>query len=252
MSETLDRNVGGFVLIATFVSMPVPFKLGKNISFTIPNSWDECSTDLFFKLAATDPTDYVAMLSILSGIDKKTLSNVKQLGLDMVLEPHLAWMGDKIDWKNIEPPKEIYLGIKKLKVPTDLDLESYGQKLVLDSMVDQCTKTEGEKSQVNMTKLIPYAFAVYFAHKYYDEDFDSDLVDKFLPHVGRLPIMTVYPIGAFFLRTYYGFGSSTLIDSLLKETTMRWLRKLRIWINSATSKLSTRWQGVTSSNITKF
>lgn len=230
--------------------MPAPFKLGKH-KFTIPNSWDECSTDLFFKLAATDHTDYVAMLSILSGLDKKTLSNAKQLGLDHILEPHLNWMGDEIDWKHIEPPKEIYLGLKKLTVPTDLDLESFGKKLVLDSMVDQCTKSVDEKSQVNMTKLIPYAFAVYFADKYYDEDFDTDLVERFLPKVGELPIMTVYPIGTFFLRTYYGFGASTWSDYLLKETTMKWLRMLGRWISSVRSKLLMLWPGVTSSSTTK-
>lgn len=230
--------------------MPSPFKLGK-LRFSVPNSWDECSTELFFNLAATDHNDYLAMLSVLSGVHKKELSSVKQLNLDKVLEPHLDWMSDKIDWKNIDPPRYIYMGIRKMKVPFDLDLKSFGQKLVLDTMVKECTKEADDKTQVNMTKLIPYAFAVYFADKYYDGDFDQDLVDKFLPRVMELPIMTVYPIGAFFLRRYYGFGSSTLIDSLLKETTMRWLRILRSWISSVTSRRSTPWLEGTSSNTTK-
>lgn len=229
--------------------MPANFKLGKH-KFTVPNSWDECSTNLFFELAGADHSDYIEMIAILSGLPRSVISQSRQLDLDTILDPHLTWMGEQINWKKIKPPKEIYFGIKTLKVPTDLDLETFGQKLVMDSIIDENTKTKGKgkgkQSVVNLSKLIPAAFAVYFAAKYYEKDFERELVDEFLPIVGELPIMTVYPIGSFFLKTHFGFGNLTLFDWLLKETTMRWLRILQRWINMATSKLLTRWQGVTS------
>ena len=225
--------------------MPANFKLGKH-KLTVPNSWDECSTNLFFELAAADHSDYIEMIAILSGLPRSIISKSRQLDLDTILDPHLVWMGEKINWKDIKPPKEIYFGIKTIKVPTDLELESFGQKVVMDSIIEECTETEGDKDKINLSKLIPAAFAVYFAHKYYDKDFDRDLVDEFLPIVGELPIMTVYPIGAFFLRTYFGFGSLTMFDWLMTETTMRWLRRLRSWINSVISRPWTRSLGVTS------
>ena len=226
-------------------TMPATFNLGKH-KLTVPNSWDECFTKLFFELSAADHSDYIEMLAILSGLPSSIISQARQLDLDTVLDPHLEWMGTKINWEDIKPPKEINFGVKKLTVPTDLELESFGQKVVMDGIIDECTKTKGKKTTVNFSKLIPATFAVYFAHKYYGKDFDRDLVDQFIPIVGELPIMTVYPIGAFFLRTYFGFGSSTLFDSLMIETTMSWLRRLRSWINSGTSKLSTHSLGATS------
>lgn len=225
--------------------MPANFKLGKH-KFTVPNSWDECSTDLFFELAGADHSDYIEMIAILSGLPRSVISQSRQLDLDTILDPHLEWMGEQINWEDIKPPTEVNFGVNKITVPADLDLESFGQKLVMDSIIDENTKTEGKKSKVNFSKLIPAAFAVYFAAKYYDKDFERELVDKFLPIVGELPIMTVYPIGSFFLRTHFGFGSLTLFDWLLKETTRRWLRILGRWINTVTSKLWMRWQGVTS------
>ena len=225
--------------------MPSPFKLG-NLRFTVPNSWDECSTKLFFELSATDPNDYLAMLSVLSGVDKRKLSNIKQFNLDQILEPHLNWMGDKIDWKNIYRQREVILGLKKIKVPDDLDLESFGQKIVMDGIIKECTKTDNEVTTVNFSRLIPYAFAVYFCGKYYGKDFERDLVDNMIPKVMDMPIMTVYPIGAFFLRTHFGFGSSTTFDLILTQTTMRWLQRFKSWINSVRLKLSTRSLGGTS------
>ena len=218
--------------------MPALFRLGgKKIS--IVNSWDECSTDLFFKLGATDHNDYLAMLSVLCGVSKKRLSQSKQTNLDTILAPHLEWMHQEIDWKDIERPKEVIIGLNKIKVPTDLDLESFGQKIVMDGIIAECSKTVDEETTVNFSKLIPYAFAVYFCGKFYGKDFDRDLVDDLLPRVMKMPIMTVYPIGSFFLRTQFGFGNSIPRGLRLIQTVTKWLQKSRSWINSVTSKPST-------------
>lgn len=223
--------------------MPALFKLGKE-KFSIPSSWDEVSTELFFKLAKSDKKDYIAMLSILSGVEYKKIAQARELNLDEVLAPHLAWTNDKIDWENMPIPTEINVRLKTLKVPTNLELESFGQKIVLEDKLRECMT--GSKGDVNLPELIPYAFSVYFCGKYYEKDFSKVLLNQFLHLVKDMPIMTVYPIGSFFLKRYVGFGNLMRSDLKPKGIWMKLRQGFKTLISLGTSKQSTHSQMETS------
>lgn len=223
--------------------MPALFKLGKE-KFSIPNSWDEVSTDLFFRLAKCDKSDYIALLSVLSGIEYKKISQARETDLDEILAPHLAWTNEQIDWEGMKSPTHINVRLKTLKVPTNLELESFGQKIVLEDKLRECIT--GSKGEVNLAELIPYAFSVYFCSKYYEKDFSKVLVNQFLRLTMDMPIMTVYPIGSFFLKRYVGYGNLMRSDLKPKGILMKLQRGLKGLMSSVRSKRSMRLRAVTS------
>jgi len=222
--------------------MPAHFKLG-TVPFSVPTSWDEVTVDQFFKLSKCDPKDYIAIVAVLSGLSYKKIELCKELDIDLQLAPHIEWTKEVIAWDKLNPPREVVFNLKVIKVSTDLELESFGQKVVYEQMLKEfITNAKGDtedKRTADMAQIIPYGFSVYFCSKYYGKDFSKALVNTFMSTVMDLPIMTVYPIGAFFLRKYSGYGNLMRKDLKLKSILTKFRPALKNLIPSVFSKRST-------------
>jgi len=201
---------------------------------------------MFFRLHKCDSKDFIAVLSVLSGVSYSKISQARQLDIDEQLAPHIAWAREKVNWKKVKIPKEIYFGMKTMEVPTDLEVESFGKKITLDAKVNELLG-QGEKGKlVDLAELIPYAFSVYFCDKYYGKAFDQTMVTLFLPVVNGLPIKRVYPIGAFFLKKYSASESSTQKGWRPRWILTRLLLAFRLWRSTVNLQRLTRSRKVTS------
>jgi len=224
--------------------MSIPFKHG-DLKFNVTQSWDEVTTEQFFALSKCKPKDTIGKLMILTGCSRNQLLAIGDHNINFILAPHLSWTNELIDWDKIPVPETLAIvesivpmselsGFrmitkwidairgritimrmrvheKVMTVPTDLELESFGKKIVYDQLLKDAIlieegkgkKIKGKKQDkvtADMARIIPYGVAVYFAQKFSGKEFDEDLVDELFPKIIDLPITIVYPIGNFFFK----------------------------------------------------
>lgn len=172
--------------------MKTPFKLaGEEVS--LPTSWGEVSTSMFFKLRKWDGDDFIKFLSIVTGLKYDLLFKLRQAEVDDKLMPYLDWWDDKIKWDGLKPPKKIRFDGTRYNARIKPEEEPFGKKVMLQQAI---TKSKG-----GLVSNIPTAVSIYMCDYVTGEDFTKALADKFRPQVMKASIMDVYPLGAFFLKT---------------------------------------------------
>ncbi len=172
--------------------MKTAFKLeGKEV--TLPASWGEVSTGMFFKLRKWDGDDFVKFLAIITGLKYDTLFRLRQADVDEKLMPYLEWWDAKVKWDKLTPPKRIKFKDKWYDARIKPEEEPYGKKVLLQQAI---TKSKG-----GLVSNIPTAVAIYMCDYVTGEEFTKALADKFRSQVMKASIMDVYPLGAFFLKT---------------------------------------------------
>ena len=105
------------------------FKVGKEtIEATLPTSWDEITVRQFQNLnyKTWDGIDIVQAIARLSGVDASKLYETKSKPLEAVYAALAFLQEDPPDWENIKHQKEITLWGKIIKIPEDLENESFG------------------------------------------------------------------------------------------------------------------------------
>ena len=161
---------------------------GKN--YQKPSEWSEIDVATFQRLAhlENDYTDLVGLMAALMGIPKKELSNTKadltsQTREALKLVANEAPLWEEILHKDMFLYKETYY-----KVPKDLSLARFGQKVLLQNRL----------TNNNPADCIAYAVALYI-QPLIDKTFDEEKIDALEEEILKLPAIEVYPLANFFL-----------------------------------------------------
>lgn len=180
--------------------------------FTLPSGWHEVTVDQFLRLRkAGQSLSQVEMLSIFSGLPVETWMRVPltEINFDL-LNAALSWCHEPLELESLVCPKYISVGDVKLltgslnvaikaghmvRVPKDLRIETYGQKVMFDLMV----LPELEKSG-DVVDCIDSALAIYLQPAISGKPFDSDNLDPYIEAIRKCKIVEAYPVAAFFLR----------------------------------------------------
>lgn len=173
----------------------------KDKKYELPTSWDEVTVNHFIKPEFLSG-NALSLLSAISGMPVKELAYVTE-DVAKRFEETVSFMNEDPDgWKG-EHKEEIDFMGKRCKIPRDLELETFGQKVMFGQAL-------GKYSFIYAA--IPEAIAIYLGPQVFEEWYKPDLMEKMTEAVRAMPIHEVFPIASFFLRT-----SSVLRQSGRKE-----------------------------------
>ncbi len=225
----------------------IPFKAtdseGETFMINVPDSWDELSFRMYHQMGLNKDklNDPITLLSILSGKDYGYIYSFPVEELYAKVSPYLEFLSTPLNIDEQKMPDEILIDDVLVKIPKDLKVKTYGQKLMASQIVKRIYN-----EKVTMMASLPALCAIYLSAEYYKGKFDSDKVSEFEELLWDQPAKDVYSIGSFFL-------TKSLQSFKLKVTGLqhhtrpkRFWQKFINWKNSATSIRLTPLQEVTS------
>lgn len=183
---------------------------GNAVNF--PTSVFDLSLKQFFALKKAK--DILDEISACTGIARNTIENFKDLKTVNNAQALLATLRISIeagfDSRNF--PKEVYIGLKKIKVPAELRLEPIGafmsvndilaehsNKMIADGLKQGRTITTDD---INFTDCIPKVLAHYFFRPYHGEEtLYSDInaeAPEYMEKILNLPLTQAVPLANYF------------------------------------------------------
>jgi len=182
----------------------------------IPTSWDEVTLHQLIDFWNNKDKGISFVLESFSGIPAKTWNAAPVEDVTNDIMPHLKWIGEVPDFANLKCPEYVTIMGKKIKVPKDLDLKSFGQKIMFEQIVKQNINEAGD---LDMVKVIPDALAIYFEPLFAEKDFDDERIEDFKVLMSRgMSGLEGYAVGSFFLMNYYGLKLSKRKNLILNLT----------------------------------
>ena len=178
---------------------PVEIKIGEKIC-KIPLSWDDINLRQYMKLITFDNYNDVKFLSIMLDVSEEEIKESEIADLDLIVYPLLGWYADdKADdfGKRMSSGlriKEVTISGKVVKVPEDIRMKTFGQKISCEQSL--------ESNQKNPLLAIPDIIAIYLYPEFSEEKYDYEKSLIFRDeYILLMPIKYAYPIGRFFLMT---------------------------------------------------
>lgn len=176
---------------------------GKKHMVNFPSGWDEITFRQLVSLRQDSTGEVGRLLEILTGIERQAWMNM-HIGITGTIAGLLEWVSQKIDWYSLPVPKTIRIGEKKYKVPFDLGLKTFGQKITLEAKVQKAMEEKRD-----LFEIMPDVMAIYFQPLVDDAPFNDERVEEIKDLFYDCPAVHVFPIAAFFLRNsnaYRNFG----------------------------------------------
>ena len=166
----------------------IHFQINK-VQYQMPSQWQEVNVETFERLAELDNdyTDTLKFLAALSGVDYSTLMNAKE-SLGAMVTSGLKFIADQQPLLQKIPHKShfVFEG-KGYKVPKDMELERFGQKIMMQQRMS--TKQPHE--------CIAFAVALYM-QPIIDGKFDEAKIADLEAEVKKMSIIEIYPLANFF------------------------------------------------------
>ena len=178
-------------------------------TLTIPTSWEEVTTETWMRLMKIkNPADETELFSALTGKPQLFFIESEDVDLDAQLWASLGWYINPIDFNSIEIERKVVMGNSTLDIPKDLGYKTFGQKVYVTQKIK-----EADISKNGLSLIIPDAFAAYMMPEFTGEKFDTDKLEDWKnEYVMPMPIVRVYPIGSFFLKSCIDSLGSKLND----------------------------------------
>lgn len=178
---------------------------GKRI--TLPNNWREVTLGQLLAIRG-DIVSTLDVIAILSGVDAAFWRGVNPADIVNKILPALEWSNEPFDWNSLEVPIWYHIAEKKplsmcryvLNVPMNLDLETYGQKVYIESLIG---------NEMSDADRVPMVLAAYFEPVYSGKDFNTERLAEFLPVILETACTEALPIYSFFYRKYRASMLST-------------------------------------------
>ena len=184
------------------------FKLSE-IEFSIPTSWGELTYNQFMKLKSNDG-ELLSVISILSGIDKETWEQVKQLDIDAMVLPYLEFINEPMPIF-ILPDRIQYKG-EYIALPGGIDINTLGQKISLER-----ERRRIEKENIEEVEIYPFVASLYLQPIITNTPYDNDKVEALMSDMRELKINELFPLVNFFLRNYEKLSKKSLSTYLTHQ-----------------------------------
>ena len=166
---------------------------GKEIICKVPSSWEEVTVAQFIRLETNrEPLTALHLLDLLTEVDLSILENTRADLSSLINESLLFFSQDPPQWRSLEQRPFFVFAGKSYDVPKDLELERFGQKILLQTKIDELP--EGD-----ITPIIPYAVALYMQPIVYGA-FESGKIEALEAEIMHSPIVDIFPISAFFFK----------------------------------------------------
>ena len=221
----------------TTLTEPVAFKLSDGTQLMIPTSWEHVTIHQWMRLKSEDK-DFLTMISILTGVDRKHLMKCNSLDLDMKVSPLLEWMKTPFDTNR--KLKHITIDGKQHKVPSGLGLTELGQRYFLQEQMKKAMEKPG-----GLDGMLDVALAIYFYSALTGKPFDADKIADVLPLIHSIPVTEGFPVADFFLMKYLAWLNVTQRISEARQIKMKQRQALTASTSSESSTQSTTSQEAT-------
>lgn len=169
---------------------------GKKRVVSFPAGWDELTFRQFLEIRQFEPDQggTPRLLEILTGIEREAWLNM-HAGIAGTLASLLEWVDTPPNY-DVPAPKSIKVGDKVYPVPRDLGMETFGQKITLETKVQKWMQEKRD-----LFELMPDAMAIYFQPVMSDGTFDDKKAEELKEVFYDCRAAEVYPIASFFLRS---------------------------------------------------
>ncbi len=165
-----------------------------------PSNWGDLTLGQLMQVQKIDPKkkkSKLKLFSIITGLTEAELDASTDLEYWKQVENILAFMYEAPDFKIFPVPNKVLIQEQEYKVPVDLKLETFGQKIALEELYRSHQTDEG--ADVNLIDLMPEALAIYFYPMLTGEKFDDEQVDQYTELMKEIPVKHALPVAGFFL-----------------------------------------------------
>lgn len=181
---------------------------GKKRIVDFPTGWDDLTFGQFLAIRQYDDERDGAgrLLEILSGVEKEAWMNM-HAGVGGTIASLLEWTTTPHNF-DVPPGKKITIDGKDYRVPHDLGMHAYGQKLTLETKVAKAMEENRD-----LFEIMPDAMAIYFQPIIQDAPFNDQKAEELKDVFNKCRAAEVYPIASFFLKSsdaYQGYGKPPL------------------------------------------
>ena len=174
---------------------------------TFPNCWQQVTLGQLLQIRSHRSLSTLDAIAILSNQTTAFWRSVNPVDIASQILPCLEWSNEAFDWNSLPAPcwlvikGEFNRGAgpnlwysKVLEVPFNLDLESYGQKVYIESLIGN--------EKLSSLQRVPLVLAAYFEPIYSGQDFNVDRLEDFLPVILATSCTEALPIYSFFFRKF--------------------------------------------------
>ena len=189
-----------------------------------PQGYHDLTYGQFLRLRTENTSDIGHLLEILTGVPRAIWMKLPVAEASKVTS-FLQWIIDSlIKWDELPIPETLHYKGQDYNIPKDLGLETFGQKIVLEShiagVVGQMLKPAPKpgpaptpvgvmqaaqrQAQTQLAAVIPYIVATYMQPRVTGKPFDEQEIPPVELEILNCRALEVYPIGNFFIRTLLG------------------------------------------------
>ncbi|RIV19731.1 hypothetical protein DYU11_22645 [Fibrisoma montanum] len=190
------------------------------IQLTLPARWSEVTTAQALSLIAkADELTERQIFTILTGLSVDELRPVRIPNLGNIIDGPLSFLLSVPDFTDMPAPTQLRIDGQVIDVPTNIGLESLGQKWDLDDELKDRESLGGYQNYLVAAEplLSIYLFPVVTGENYKD----ISQANAFWPRLASLPCTDLLPLAAFFLASYMNL-TNTGQPSLKTIRKRRW------------------------------
>lgn len=166
-----------------------------NKSYHLPLSWNDITYKQYL-LLTNNQSGLIGTLSILLNIANSELQTwISTKELEKQILTAISWCNNVPNLSDYDLPKQLIVGGKEMKVPKNLDYETFGQRVFAQELLTN-KKLDSEN--------LPMLVATYFEPLFFGRAFDSNNVEEFSERILQCKFFDVWRIGSFFLRKLLG------------------------------------------------
>lgn len=191
-----------------------------------PQGYHDLTYGQFLRLRTEYTGDIGHLLEILTGVPRAIWMKLPVAEANKATK-FLQWILDgPLKWDELQVPKTLHYKGQDFDIPKDLGLETFGQKIVLESKIAQVVgqmlkpitkpgaapmpadfaKAAKARMQTQLIAFIPYIVATYMQPRVTGKQFDETEVLPVEAEILNCRAVEVYPIGNFFIRTLLGYA----------------------------------------------
>lgn len=222
----------------------------ETIHFTVPTGYGDLSIKQLLDITKWDGKELLKLIQIVTGLTDRVIQSVRSYESINIIASKLAWLMEKVDFmqKNYEQdvPETLLVDGREYAVPTDLKLETFGQKISLQSYL-----LKAQKDGLSVTECIPMTLAIYFQPIIEERDYDEERAMKLCGLMEGVNLKQAWAIADFFLNNSQQLSSGSLTLCPTIQTAMLYklasenLNRLVYWV------LLTHWPVATYSGMMK-
>jgi len=167
--------------------------------YKVPTLRNEVTVEQYLAIEQHAETlDEIRLLSILTGIDYDSLSNLPCGDFGVLVMPELTWVGNLFEVTTARRQTKIKIGKYTVETIIDVMGERLGQKLMMQRMVNDAIKNNAKYS----TLIAPVLACYYAPHLHPEKKFSESHVKEVEQLILKMPVEQAYPEANFFLRGY--------------------------------------------------